>query len=228
MSMVKVGRSRALCVCWCSCFILLLLCAPLVWAQADDWEAQAHARSDYLKKKNGSGTDVALKQELLKMRDEDQDIRARFSSASEPERAQLASEMEATDKRLTARLKQIVATKGWPTIALVGADASRTASLILIHSPDNKWQAHLLPRLQKLVSADKIFGSDIATLTDKLLTSEGKPQLFGTQFQEADGKMVILPVQDPAHLEERRAKYLLPPMAVYRKLLGDLYHMPVE
>jgi Family of unknown function (DUF6624) len=84
------------------------------------------------------------------------------------------------------------------------------------------------PLLHNLVEQDKIFGSDVAVLTDRILVSEGKPQEFGTQFKQLDGKMVMMPVKDPRHLEKRRAKYLLPPMPVYRKLISDMYHLPAE
>jgi hypothetical protein len=86
----------------------------------------------------------------------------------------------------------------------------------------------MLPILQRLVEEDKIVGSDAAGLADRILVKEGKPQRFGTQMAFRDGKMVIEPVEDPDHLEERRAKYLLPPMSVYKKMLVDMYHMPIE
>ncbi|MBA0083533.1 MAG: hypothetical protein HRJ53_00910 [Acidobacteria bacterium Pan2503] len=46
-------------------------------------------------------------------------------------------------------------------------------------------------------------------------------------YKAVHGKIAIWPVEDPEHLEERRARYLLPPMDVYRKMLGDMYHMPL-
>jgi hypothetical protein len=38
----------------------------------------------------------------------------------------------------------------------------------------------------------------------------------------------MLPVEDPEHLEQRRAQYLLPPMAEYKKMLADLYHVKID
>jgi hypothetical protein len=127
--------------------------------------------------------------------------------------------MESTDVRLTDQLKGIVAQKGWPTISLVGPEASQAAATILVHSPDHDWQRRMMSLLHRLVDQDKIFGSDIAGLTDRTLVSQGKPQKFGTQFKQVDGKMVMMPVKDAKHLEQRRAKYLLPPMLVYRQLI---------
>jgi hypothetical protein len=199
-----------------------------VSAQPGDWEARAEARAHRLIEKNGSGTDAALQQELLQMYKTDQEVRTRLNSAPEGERPEITKEMEEIDLRLTARMKQIVAAKGWPTIALVGAEASQAAAVMLTHSSDHEWQALLLPRLRKLVAKEQIFGSDIATLTDRILVSQGNLQLFGTQFKQTDGRMVMMPVKDLEHLEQRRAQYLLPPMPAYRKLLADVYHMPIE
>lgn len=88
----------------------------------------------------------------------------------------------------------------------MGAEASQAAATILVHSPDHDWQRRILPLLHKLVEQDKIFGSDVAGRTDRILVSEGKPQEFGTQFKQVDGKMVMMPVKNFEHLEQRRAR----------------------
>jgi hypothetical protein len=194
----------------------------------EDWQARYAARIDALIQKNGSGTNPQLKQELLKMVEEDQSIRKDVMSSPEEQRPALTKEMEAIDTRLTARLKEIVAQNGWPTIALVGAKASQAAATMLIHSPDHDWQTALLPELEALVAKDEIIGSDMALLADKISVSRGELQVFGTQFKRVEGKIVMLPVKNPERLEERRCQYLLPPISVYRKMLGDAYHPPVE
>jgi len=218
-----IVRGRA-----CLAAIHIILFSHVVTAQQQDWEARAEAQAKRLIAKNGTGSDLELQRELLKMRDEDQGIRAQLAEVPLEQRANLTAEMESTDSRLTAQVKHIVSEKGWPTIRLVGADASQAASTILIHSPDHTWQAALLPRLQKLVKREEIFGSDIANLTDRILVSQGKAQVFGTQFKRIDEKMVMLPVIDPKHLQKRRARYLMPPMSVYRQLISEIYHLPAE
>jgi hypothetical protein len=40
-----------------------------------------------------------------------------------------------------------------------------------------------------------------------------------------DGSAVLWPIEDPAHLDQRREQYGLEPMAVYKKLLVDKYHL---
>lgn len=208
-------------------FLLLCFTRPLL-AQDQGWEKKLEARTEALKQKNGEGTDQALKSELLQMRDTDQDIRKRWIEAPQDKKGALATEMTQVDKDLTQKLEEIVATKGWPTIRLVGMEASSVAGMILTHSADHEFQRKMLSQLQKLVDDDQIAGDSVALITDKLLVSESKPQRFGTQFNIQNGKLVMLPTEDPGHLQERRAKYLLPPLDEYRKVLSDTYHMPVQ
>lgn len=158
----------------------------------------------------------------------DQEIRARMRDAGATRQREFDAELTAIDNETTKKLKRIVTKHGWPTIALVGAQASQAATVMLVHSADHVWQEKLLPRLTQLVDEDKIFGSDVAGLTDRILVSRNKPQKFGTQFKTVEGEISIWPIEDEKHVDERRAPYLLPPMDVYRKTLSDMYHMPVK
>jgi hypothetical protein len=40
--------------------------------------------------------------------------------------------------------------------------------------------------------------------------------------------MIMEPVEDPAHLDQRRARYLLPPMKEYIKTMEDIYRKKVK
>jgi hypothetical protein len=192
------------------------------------FEQEETAKKANLTKINGNGTDQKLKAELLAMRKVDQDVRTRMFGSPNSER-KLIPELQKTDATLTERLKQMVASHGWPTIALVGMEASQAAALILIHSPDHDFQRRLLPELQRLVEEKKIVGSDIAVLIDKSLVAEGMPQRFGTQFSWKDaGPMVMSRVEDAERLDERRKIYLLPPMDLYKCFLAAAYHRKIQ
>jgi hypothetical protein len=217
----------------------LALSVQLAFSGAvDDWEHSPEALA-YEKKEeankaelirmNGNGTNLALKSKLLEMREVDQSIRNKWVALPSAEQPKLVPELDKTDRELTSELKKIVADNGWPTIALVGFEASQAATLILIHSPDHEFQQNLLPTLGDLVQQKKIVGEDIATLIDKTLVAAGKPQRFGTQFSwRGDGPMVMNSVEDPLHLDERRATYSLPPMDLYKRGLAAMYHRRVE
>ena len=195
------------------------------------WEADMKARHDALVAKRGPGTDAALRDQLLKMRAEDQAAPERGLVKPKPEdqaKFDLAANARETDNRLTAELKDIVAKRGWPTIALVGIDASNAAMLILAHTTDHAWQLSLLPQLEELAETERIDGSMVALVVDKQLVAEGKPQRYGTQFKFVDGAAMMLQVEDPAGLDARRAKAFLPPMGAYKQMLGEMYHVKVS
>jgi hypothetical protein len=134
-------------------------------------------------------------------------------------------QLSATDAQLTLELKQIVEQKGWPTIALVGIEASNAAMTVLTHSADHAWQLHVLPTLEQLSDAGNIDPSSLALVVDKELVSEGKLQRYGSQFKAVSGGMAMYGVEDPDQLDQRRAKALLAPMSVYKETLENMYHL---
>jgi len=205
--------------------------APAMLAQqgpTQPWEAKLAAHHAALVKANGPGTDAALRTELLSMRRRDQDARFKNIADAQAKKPTDAHELVALDAELTSELKRIVQAHGWPTISLVGYDASNAAALVLIHSADHAWQRALLPQLETLVQQGKIEGDSIALVVDKELVATGKPQRYGTQFKFVDGKAMMFAVEDPAHLDERREKAMLPPMNVYKHMLGEMYHVEVS
>ena len=183
------------------------------------------ARERQLVAQNGPGTDTALRDELLAMRDRDQEARGLHHGEMPKQQPQMAANLAEIDAALTTELKGIVAAKGWPTIALVGIKASNSAMLVLTHSADHAWQLELLPRLETLEEQGKIDGSSLALVIDKELVSEGKLQRYGSQFKFVNGEMAMYGVEDPAGLDRRRAAALLPPMMVYKQLLAQMYHL---
>jgi uncharacterized protein DUF6624 len=190
------------------------------------WEVALKARRQELIQQNGPGTNATLRSQLLVMRDKDQAARGfvvgRQTSGMTPD---MVAKLPATDAELTLELKQIVDQKGWPTIALVGMDASNAAMLILTHTADHTWQAKLLPQLEQLADARRIEASQLALVIDKELISEGKLQRYGTQFKFVNGEMAMYGVEDPGGLDQLRARALLPPMDVYKQTLSRMYHL---
>jgi hypothetical protein len=194
--------------------------------QTPAWEAAIEARHAELIRVNGSGTDTALRDQLLKMGAEDQAVRG-FANGKQVSgmTQEMIQKLPGTDARLTAALQQIVKERGWPTIALVGIDASNAAMLILTHTKDHAWQRQLLPQLQALADAGKIDGSSLALVVDKELVAEGKLQRYGSQFKLLNGKMAMFAVENPSTLNQRRAQALLPPIDVYKETLTKIYHL---
>ena len=193
------------------------------------WEMAAKERHQELIRVNGPGTDVALRDQLLKMGEDDQAARG-FSHGKQTSAVtqDMIHQLPAISTRLTLELKEIVKEKGWPTIALVGIDASNAAMLILTHTSDHAWQRQLLPQLQELADANKIDLSPLALVIDKELVAEGKLQRYGSQFKFFNGEIAMYAVENPATLDQRRGKALLPPMDVYRDTMTQIYHLKVS
>jgi hypothetical protein len=215
---------------------LVALATPL-WAQpvsktstseaeiSSTWEANIKARRQELIQRNGPGTDTALRNQLISMRNEDQTARGFIASEQTSTAKDLIKSLPATDAELTLELKQIVEQKGWPTITLVGIEASNAAMLILTHTADHAWQLQLLPQLEQLADTGKIDPSSLALVIDKELVSEGKLQRYGSQFKFVNGEMAMYGVEDPGGLDQLRARALLPPMKVYKETLSQIYHL---
>ncbi len=193
-----------------------------------DWKADIARRHDALVAENGPGTDAALRDELLKMRDEDQKARGVDPQAKSKGQMNIATNLTDIDAALTTELKRIVKSRGWPTISMVGIDASNAAMLILTHTRDHAWQVSLLPMLENLADEKKIDGSALALVIDKELVFEGKLQRYGTQFKQMDdGTIAMYGVEDPGGLDRQRARVMLPPIEVYKGMLGQMYHLKV-
>ena len=156
-----------------------------------------------------------LRDELLRMMEEDQAAR-RAAGAAGFKDAAANERMKAIDMKNTARMKEILAQEGWPTKTLVGERASNAAWLLVQHADlDPAFQRQCLPLLEKTVAAGEGSAKDLAYLTDRVLVAEGKPQRYGTQFHNVEGKLVPRPLEDEANVDARRAAVGLGTMAEY-------------
>jgi hypothetical protein len=188
-----------------------------------DWKADLEKRRIALITRNGSGTDAALRDELLAMKETDQNARGIDYGQAKKDKPE--GTLAEVDAQLTEQLKAIVEKDGWPTIKLVGIEASNAAMLVLTHTHDHAWQEYLLPKLEELADTGKIDGSSLAFVIDRELVSAGQLQRYGTQFKVVDGQMAMFGVEDPAGLDARRAAVFLPPLEAYEQQLEAMYHL---
>jgi hypothetical protein len=117
------------------------------------------------------------------------------------------------------RLAQIIDTYGWPGLRFAGA-ASQTAFLVLQHA-DPATQRKYLPLLRDAVKRSDAMGGHLAMLEDRLLVDEGKPQVYGSQL--AANPLRFEPIEDEAHVDERRRSVGLEPLAEYARHFGLVY-----
>jgi hypothetical protein len=167
-----------------------------------------------------------LRTELLRLGLLDRTIRTGFGPASARDTAFIRASL-ALDSALTRRLGVIVREHGWPTHSMVGDDAAEAASLILTHSPSDAFQRQMLPLLDSAALDGEASSNHAAMLTDRVLTMDGKPQLYGTQFRIVSGALVPYPIEEPERLDERRDAVGLMPMVEYVRVLRETYTGPV-
>lgn len=100
----------------------------------------------------GTPTDPELRGELLRMKDADQAVRDLPLTTEGEERV-----LSAVDAVHTARLKAIVAARGWPTLARVGEDAADAAWLLAQHADkDPAFQRSVAEAMEPLVATGRV------------------------------------------------------------------------
>jgi hypothetical protein len=135
--------------------------------------------------------------------------------------------MNLIDSKNDSRIREIVRQYGWPGPDLVGPDGTSAASLIVQHAP-YELQKQMFPLVEAGYRAGTVRGGDYALLLDRILVHEGKPQVYGSQAKPfgRNGEVVLAPIEDEAHVDQRRAEVGLPPLAEYREMLKKFYFPP--
>jgi hypothetical protein len=168
--------------------------------------------------------DEELRRELLARAEEDQRVRRLVPPAKGeyvirlPDEA--AREWERVDAENTRWLAGLVAARGWPGRTLAGPDGADAAWLLAQHADrDPELQRTFLEALRGAVAGGDASPGNLAYLEDRVRIADGRPQLYGTQFTVTDGELRPSPIEDPQHLDERRAEAGLDPFAAYEALM---------
>ncbi len=181
--------------------------------------------------------DSALRAELVAMGERDQALRDEMTAlliptgTQRPDSVAVArsiARVDSADRVHAARLREIVSRRGWPSRAEVGRDGAQAVFLVVQHaSHDSDLQRRYLEHLTSTFREnDRATGEAIALLTDRMRVTEGKPQLYGTQVTVQGREVVVDPMEDPAGVDQRRAKLGLPPLEEYLKRLKAAYGLP--
>jgi hypothetical protein len=157
---------------------------------------------------------TTLREELLAMQAED--VRVRDELAKDGLLAEgYAPRMEGVHRRNAERLESVVAEHGWPGRSLVGDDGAEAAWQILQHAigrPD--LMRAYLPLLQQAAAHGEASEWHPAYVLDRIRFFEGKPQVYGTQYDvDEEGFSKLWPVEDPDGVNERRSRVGLPPLS---------------
>ena len=140
------------------------------------------------------------------MREEDLRVRAEVVKGASSFAA-YHPRMEELHKRNATRLKEIIAEHGWPGRSLVGEDGAIAAWFIAQHAiSDPPFQRRALELQREARDKGEISAVGPAFLEDRICVLEGRPQIYGTQFEgDEHGMPQPWQIADPEHVNERRA-----------------------
>ena len=151
-----------------------------------------------------TGTDDALRAELLRRVEKDQAVRT----------APDLDGMREVDAENLPWLKAVVAERGWPGSSLVGVDGAHAMWLMVQHATEDlAFMRQCLDLLTAAVAAGEASVTDQAFLTDRVLLHEGEQQVYGTQMARRGGKWIADNLRDPDTVDERRAAVGMGPLA---------------
>jgi hypothetical protein len=123
------------------------------------------------------------------------------------------------DQANEARLAEIVARYGWPGRRFAGAEVAQNAFRVVQHAP-LAYQQRYLPMLRAAVARGDASPLELAMLEDRVRVGEGRPQRYGSQIRQVVPVAEPYPIEDRAHVDERRAAVGLMPLADYLKLFS--------
>jgi hypothetical protein len=167
----------------------------------------------------------SLQRELIKMEENEQVLRMKCNDQGDKMVECYAKLLKTTDEPNTKRLTEIVNEYGMPTVSLVGKAGFEAFMVVLQHATSDRLRERCLGPIKKAFQRKELHPQNYANFVDRLLVHQGKPQLYGSNFDIKNGKLVMSPVKDPKDLDKRRQKIGLMPLAEYMKGLEEMYHM---
>lgn len=177
---------------------------------------------------NAQSLNSALHEELLKMRDVDQKAREECSMGNGDAQIQCYVKLSETiDKPHTKRLEEIYKQFGFPNAESVGKDGVEAFMLILQHAPDENLRRRLAKPVKRAFKRKEITPNEFSNYIDRLLVYQNKPQIYGSNFEIKDNKLVMSKTKDLKNLNKRRHKIGLPSIEEYAEMLNEFYKLEV-
>ena len=161
---------------------------------------------------------AAIQTELSQRRKRDQEVRegGLGSQPSEEDGKRMAD----VDSDNTAYLIELVADIGWIDSARFGPSAASAAFLIVQHSGHLPLMLAALPQIEKDIEATGQ-GDAYALLYDRIQLSLARKQRYGSQIGFGPEGMFVGPLEDPEHVDERREKLGMQPLAEYLEFFQE-------
>lgn len=165
--------------------------------------------------------DQNLKAQLERIYTDDRGLRQQIQGVQQkfglnsPELNGLGDEINKKDDANLIEVEQILKEHGWLGPQQVGRRASQTIFLVIQHaSPETR--VKYLPMMRQAIKEKKASNGDLALLIDRINTEAGLKQIYGSQLRgKVEGGYELFPIDDPDHLDQRRAEMGLDPIAGY-------------
>jgi hypothetical protein len=123
-------------------------------------------------------------------------------------------EMEKVHLENTLKLKKLIQRMGFPVISNAGDEGVRLSWLIIHHSISNPdFMKESLIEMRMAAAQNDYPLELLAHTDDRIAFFEGRPQLYGTNFDWLAGSQSPTPIADPQFVDERRKSLGLPPIA---------------
>lgn len=162
---------------------------------------------------------TALATKYARMHSDDQALRGRYIKILEAEyrkenidlkeKDKLEVQISDTDEANQRELEHLLNQCGWPGM-LDKKRAAFSAFLIIQHAPLD-YQLKYFEMVKSANGRGEISNEKFVWLVDRILVKQGKPQLYGTEFEYGSNK--VAPIMDPKNLNARRKKMGLLPIS---------------
>ncbi len=114
----------------------------------------------------------------------------------------------------------IIENCGMPSSTYIDKKHIATIFLVLQHG-DNYHRKKYFHLIEQAVKSGDLQKSDYALMKDRILVSDGKPQIYGTQLTsiyEDSNKFEVYEIENPQYVDQRRAEMGLNPINDYLKM----------
>ncbi|MBB6501909.1 DUF6624 domain-containing protein [Pedobacter cryoconitis] len=162
----------------------------------------------------------AIYEDDQKYRQQVEGISIRYGMASK-EMNDLARKMDEMDSVNLVKVESVLDQYGWLGQRTIGEDGNAALYLVVQHA-DRQTREKYLPLIRDAVRHQRALPSDLARMEDRILLGQDKKQRYGTQlgFDRKTGKYFLFPLEDPDHVEQRRAKMGLNSLSAYLGQFG--------
>jgi hypothetical protein len=145
-----------------------------------------------------------LRERLIALAEHDMHMRAQLAATGALYQG-YHPDMQRVHEANAAELESLIGSL-WPVAGDVGEDGLNAAWTIVQHAiAMPEFQRRYLAVIKRAVSEGAVPAWQAAMLEDRIRFFEGRPQVYGTQFDwDAAGEMSPLPIDDPANVDARR------------------------